>query len=440
MDRRAFLFSTAWLAVAPAPNMVQTVSQLGPGAPYAPPEDTVFGAWMAAFIDKAATQGLPRDQVTAALAGLTPDPQVIALDQRQPEFSKPISAYIDATVSPGRVRDGQARLAAARPWLDPIVDHYQVPAEILVSIWAVESGFGQTQGNDDVIRSLATLAAEGRRQAFAEEELIGALKILFSGEAARTQLVGSWAGAMGQTQFTPLDYLAYAVDGDGDGKRDIWGSSADALASTANFLSKKAHWVPEGAVQVEVVVPKVGFDYGLTEGPSMTIAQWVALGVRAAGAGYGQPPIMGFPDPSIHGDSAALIMPMGWQGPGFLTYPNHMAIRAYNNSTSYALAVGLLADRIAGGGPLVQPWPVDQPISLDDRKAAQQALTTLGYYTGEIDGLLGAGSRKAARQWQISQALPADGYLSYVLIQQLKAQVAAPPTPSPAPPPLAPQG
>jgi lytic murein transglycosylase len=428
MDRRAFLFSTAWLAVAPAPDVMQAVTQTDSPTPSIPPEDTVFGAWRAAFIEKAATQGLPRDRVEEALVGVIPDPHVIALDQRQPEFSKPISGYINSTVSASRIADAQARIAADRAWLDPLVDLYRVPAEILVSIWAVESNFGQIQGDDDVIRSLATLAAEGRRRAFAEDELIGALRILISGEATRTQLKGSWAGAMGQTQFTPLDYLAYAVDGDGDGKRDIWGSSQDALASTANFMSKKAHWQPEQSAQIEVAVHAAGFDYSQVESVQKTPEAWAALGVRPVDP-------RGLPDPD-KGVAASLIMPMGWQGPGFFAFPNHMAIRAYNNSTSYALAVGLLADRIAGGDPLVQAWPVDQPISLADRMAAQQALQGLGYYTGTLDGILGAGARKAARQWQQSQGLPADGYLSYALIQRLKAQTAT--SLQPANPPVTP--
>jgi lytic murein transglycosylase len=417
MDRRAFLFSTAWLAVAPAPDIYQSAAQLGGVAPAGPASDAAFDAWKAAFIDKAVARGLPRDQVTGALAGVISDPHVVALDQRQPEFSKPISGYINSTVSAGRIAEAQSRLASIRPWLDPIADHYQVAPEVLVSIWGVESGFGQIQGDDDVIRSYATLAAEGRRQAFAEDELIGALRILFSGETTRGQLKGSWAGAMGQTQFTPLDYLEYAVDGDGDGKRDIWGSAPDALASTANFMNRKGHWQPEQSAQIEVAVHSAGFDYALVEGPAKTPADWAALGVTPVDP-------RGVPD----GDRAALaslIMPMGWQGPGFLAFPNHMAIRAYNNSTSYALAVGLLADRIAGGGPLVQAWPADQPISLDDRKAAQQALISLGYYSGGVDGLLGVGTRKAARQWQASQNLPPDGYLSYALIQRLKAQTGA---------------
>jgi membrane-bound lytic murein transglycosylase B len=428
MDRRAFLVSTAWLAVAPAPDLYQGAAQLGGASSPGPTSDDAFEAWKAAFIEKAVGRGLPRDRVTGALAGVISDPHVVTLDQRQPEFSKPISGYINSTVSASRIAEAQSRLASIRAWLDPIADHYQVPPPILVSIWGMESNFGQIQGDDDVIRSYSTLAAEGRRQAFAEDELIGALRILFSGEATRGQLKGSWAGAMGQTQFTPLDYLQYAVDGDGDGKRDIWGSAPDALASTANFMARKAHWQLGQSAQIEVAVHAAGFDYALVEGPAKTPGEWAALGVAPVDP-------RGTPD-GDRGVPATLIMPMGWQGPGFLAFPNHMAIRAYNNSTSYALAVGLLADRIAGGGPLVQAWPADQPISLEDRKAAQQALISLGYYSGEVDGLLGTGTRKAARQWQASQGLPPDGYLSYALIQKLKAQtgIAA----APANPPITP--
>ena len=425
MDRRAFLFSTAWLAVAPAPDVFQGAAQMGASvAPPGPASDTPFDAWKAAFIEKAVARGLPRDQVLGALAGMIPDPHVVTLDQRQPEFSKPISGYINSTVSTGRIAEAQSRLAGIRPWLDPITDRYQVPAEILVSIWAVESGFGQTQGDDDVIRSYATLAAEGRRQQFAEDELIGALRILFSGEATRAQLKGSWAGAMGQTQFTPLDYLAYAVDGDGDGKRDIWGSAPDALASTANFLAKKGRWQPEQSAQIEVAVHAAGFDYSLVEGPAKTPGEWATLGVTPVDS-------RGVPDPD-KAVAASLIMPMGLAGTGVLRLP-----QSHGDPGLQQLDVLRAGSGIAGRPHRRRRTSSAgvarsiSRVSLDDRKAAQQALASLGYYSGEVDGLLGTGTRKSARLWQQSQHLPPDGYLSYALIQRLKAQTnaAAPGTP-----------
>ena len=431
MDRRAFLLSTAGLALTPLPQGLnlsllglQDVGGSGP-AP-SPPADPAFVAWREAFITKAVAAGLPEAPVRAELDGLTPDPHVIALDHRQPELTRPISAYLNTATSASNITKGQAALQSQAQALVPIVARYGVPAEILVAIWGIESAYGATQGSDDVLRSLATLAFDGRRGAWAEAELIDALRIIVAGEATRMQLRGSWAGAMGQTQFTPSDYLNFAVDADGDGRRDIWGSPPDALASTANFLDHKAAWRPNGAVQVEVVVPRQGFDYSLTDGPMKPIADWQAMGLTAPA---------GFPDPAVHGDAAGLIMPMGWRGPGFLIYPNHLAIRVYNNSTAYALGVGLLAGRIAGGPPLSQPWPDDPPLTLNDRIAAQQSLAALGFDPGAQDGVIGAGTRRAARAWQASRGLPADGYLSFDLIQRLKAEagVASPPTGAAAP-------
>ncbi len=418
MDRRTLLMSIGGLSLAPLPSSGLGMSllglqALGSGQAGDPAVDSAFAAWRESFIPKAVARGLPEDRVRAELMALTPDAHVLTLDHRQPELTRPISAYLATATSGSNIARGQAGLAAHRQALYPIIDSTGVPGEIMVAIWGMESAYGQVQGSDDVLRSLATLAADGRRRAFAEAELIAALRILVSGEATRAQLRGSWAGAMGQTQFTPSDYLNFAVDGDGDGRRDIWGSALDALASTANFLSRKAAWRREGAVQVEVAVPRTGFDYTLTEGPMKSIAEWRALGIIAPA---------GFPDTGVHGDTAGLIMPMGWQGPGFLIYPNHMAIRAYNNSVAYALGVGLLAHRIGGGAPLVQSWPEDGPLTLADRMAAQQALLKLGFDPGGQDGVIGTGTRKAARGWQVARGLPADGYLSFDLIQRLKAE------------------
>ena len=438
MKRRAFLFSTAGLAVAP-------VGALYPFGAAQPPEprpqgivststvDPVFESWLSGFRSRAAAAGWPQALLDRELAGLAVDPRVIGLDSRQPEFTKPTGAYVQATASPARIATGRQKRAAASSWLDPMAQRYGAPAEILVAIWGVETGFGTILGDYDVVRSLATLAARGHRPEWAEGQLFKALKIIDSGEASRAQLKGSWAGAMGQTQFTPEDYLNWAVDGDGDGKRDIWGSSPDALTSAANFLANKAAWRRGGSWAREVVIPTGGFDFALVEGPSHTPAEWRALGVRAAnGAPF---------RPADAEAAATLILPQGWRGPAFLIFPNHMAIRAYNNSTAYALGVGLLADGIGGASPLVTPWPDDPALGLGDRIAAQRSLLSLGFDPGAADGVFGVNTRKAARLWQASRGLPADGYLTLSLIEQLKSQAGlSTPTSLPsaqAPPPSA---
>lgn len=413
MDRRTLLFSVPGLVVAPLPGLSLVQQSVGGLLPAPPPTDEAFAAWREGFISKAVARGIPEARVRSELTGIAPDPHVITLDHRQPELTRPISSYIANATSAANIAKGQAAVAAQRDALTSVVDTSGVPLEVLVAIWGMESAFGAVQGSDDVLRSLATLAFDGRRRAWAEGELIAALRIIETGEAPRERLRGSWAGAMGQTQFMPSDYLAFAVDGDGDGKRDIWGSAVDALASTANFLSHKAAWRREGAIQVEVAVPRTGFDYSVAEGGQKSIAEWKRLGLTAP---------YGFPDPGVHGDAASLILPMGWEGPGFLIYPNHLAIRAYNNSTAYALGVGLLADRIAGAPPIAQPWPEDRPLTLDDRISAQQALLKLGFDPGGQDGVIGTATRKAARAWQQSRGLPADGYLSWALIQRLKSE------------------
>jgi hypothetical protein len=260
---------------------------------------------------------------------------------------------------------------------------------------------------------MASLAAQGRRRQFAEDQLIAALRIIGTGEFPRSRLTGSWAGAMGQTQFIPTTFLSTAVDGDGDGRRDIWGSSADALASAANLLAKGG-WVRGQSWAREVTAPE-GFDYSVTEGPGLTPDAWGNLGVKRAD---------GLPWTSA--DAAAetvLIAPTGAGGPLFLLFPNHFVIRKYNNATTYALAVGLLADRFAGGGPLVRPWPLETPLSLPDRIAAQQALIALGFDPGKPDGVVGINTRSALRAWQKSRGMVADGYLSMGMVGLLKAEV-----------------
>lgn len=412
MHRRTFLLSTAGLAATPGTSP-WTVAQLGGGPPPAGVDGFDFESWRRAFIERAVRSGFARDRVEAEIGALTPDQGVIDRDQRQPELSRPIGDYMASAISDARIQKGQGYRASLAPVLQQVQAQQGVAPEILLSIWAVESNFGQVQGGFDVIRSLATLAAEGRRREWAERQLLAALKIVLNGEAPRDRLKGSWAGAMGQTQFTPEDYLSWAVDQDGDGMRDIWGSSADALGSAGNFLAHKAAWRRDETWGREAVLPQ-GFDYALAESPFQPWSRWAEMGVQLAGGANWTA--------AEAGEGMGLILPAGWSGPAFLILPNHMAIRAYNNSTSYALAVGLLADRIAGRPPLVRPWPNEQPLTLSDRMAAQSSLNALGFDVGAVDGILGVKTRAAARAWQASRGMPADGYLTYGLIQALKLQ------------------
>lgn len=314
-------------------------------------------------------------------------------------------------VTADRIAIGQRR-AADTPMIGDIESRFGVPRQILMGVWAMESGFGAIQGDLDTVRSLATLAAQGRRRPWAEGELIATFQIIQSGEFPRARLRGSWAGAMGQTQFIPTTFLSTAVDEDGDGRRDIWGSSTDALASAANLLAK-AGWVRGQGWAREVTVPP-GFDFGLTEGPKEVPAWWAARGVRPADG-----------KPWSASDATAeaqLIAPAGANGPLFLLLPNHFAIRKYNNSIAYALGVGLLADRVAGDSAPVRPWPQETPLSLVDRMTAQRALTALGFSPGSADGVVGMATRKALRDWQKARGLTADGYLSADMVRRLKAE------------------
>ncbi|HEY2179243.1 MAG TPA: peptidoglycan-binding protein, partial [Caulobacteraceae bacterium] len=309
-------------------------------------------------------------------------------------------------VAAGRAKRGE--IAA----FSSIEATYGVPRDVLVGIWAMESGFGVQQGDLDVIRSLATLA-QGRRRAWAEGELIAALKMIAAGDVTRARLRGSWAGAMGQTQILPSVYLSTAVSAAGERRPDIWNSAPDALATAANLLAKDGWRRGEGWT-IEVILPR-GFDYGLSEGPRQVLSWWLTKGARLA-----------HPEVRARADAvpAELILPSGAGGPAFLALPNHFTIRSYNNSIAYALAVGLLADRFAGGAGVVTPWPRETALSLDERLAAQSALATLGFNPGVADGLVGVSTRAALRAWQKTQGLPADGYLSAAMVQRLKSAAA----------------
>lgn len=368
------------------------------------PDQAGFDGWKQGFLDRHG--GTRRAAYERELAGLSPDPTVIRLDGNQPEFSRPAGAYIQNAVTPARI--AQAKQRADRvPWA--VVQRFGVPTEILLAIWAQESAFGQVQGDFDVIRSLATLAYDGRRRDWAEGQLKNALDIVIDGRRSRVGLKGSWAGAMGQTQFMPDNYLRLGIDQDGDGRVDIWGSDADALASAANLL-EQAGWKRGQSWGYEVILP-ANFDYGLAEGPRHDWAFWSARGVRLAHGGM--------PSDAEQAEGATILLPQGARGPAFLALPNHYVIRRYNNSVSYALAIGLTADGIQGKPGLTRTWPDDAPLSREQRIGTQRALTSMGYDTQGIDGVIGANTRAALRRWQIDTGRLADGYLTADLADEL---------------------
>lgn len=392
---------------SPTPGRAEP-ARPAPSAPSTPAETPIdqagFDGWKQGFL--ARQGGARRYEYERELAGLTPDPTVIRLDRNQPEFSRPAGAYVQTAASAQRIAQGRAR-ADRVPW--DVVQRFGVPTEILVAVWGNESAFGAVQGDYDVVRSLATLAYDGRRREWAEGQLKNALDIVVDGRRARAGLKGSWAGAMGQTQFMPDVYLRLGVDQTGDGQVDIWGSDADALASAANLLAQ-AGWKRGQSWGYEVILP-AGFNYAEAEGPRHTWRQWAAKGVTLARGGS--------PTEAEQQEPGVLLLPQGARGPAFLALPNHYVLRQYNNSVSYALAIGLTADGVAGKPGLVGTWPDDRSLSRDQRVGAQRALTGLGYDTQGIDGVIGANTRAALRRWQIAEGRLADGYLTADLADEL---------------------
>jgi membrane-bound lytic murein transglycosylase B len=418
MDRRVFIALTLAGCAQAGGALAQPAPTLAPADLLGATGDPAFIAWLNDFYARSLAAGISRQVLDRELSGLSPDPRVGAADARQPEFAKPVGDYIKNTISDARIAQGRQKRASI-PQLGAIERTYGVPRDIPLAVWAMESNFGVLQGDMDVIRCLATLAAQGRRRQWAEDEIYAALRIIASGDATRAQLRGSWAGAMGQTQFIPSAYLSSAVDGDGDGKRDIWNSAPDCLASAANLLVKGGWRRGEGWA-TEIILP-ASFDYGLSEGPKQPPPWWEAKGARRADGQHWSA--------ADAAASAMLILPSGVRGPAFLIFPNHFAIRTYNNSLAYALGVGLLADRFGGGGLLRTPWPKETPLSLTERMDAQTALTKLGFNPGAPDGVVGLGTRQALRAWQKSKGLPADGYLSPEMVLRLRDAIAVPATP-----------
>ena len=369
-----------------------------------------FHAFLETIWPDVRAAGVSRSLFIKAVGGLTPDPSIGERQASQPEFVSPVWSYIERAVSEERLKRGREIMLEQAPLLESIEKRYGVEKQILMAIWGLESTFGKNKGDKDIIRSLATMAYRGGRRSYGRKQLIAALQILQKGDIPLHEFKGSWAGAMGHTQFIPTTYNAYAVDFTGDGTRDVWRSTSDALASTANYL-RTFRWETGKTWGYEVVLPR-GYDYSVSGlGTKKTLAQWARLGIKRAN-GYR------FPRPS---DKAELLTPAGANGPAFLVLKNFRTLMRYNVSVSYVLAVGHLADRLIGYDPFIQPWPKqDRLLKYVEQKEIQSLLARKGYNVGKIDGKIGGRTKRALRDFQRQRGIPADGHPSYAILEQLR--------------------
>ncbi|MCB6177748.1 lytic murein transglycosylase [Rhodobacter sp. Har01] len=401
------------LLLAIAPAAAQTLED---------PEGTILGEgrkdgseagfrqWVTDFRGKALQAGVPAATWDRALREAHFLPEVVERDRRQTEFTKTIWDYLDVAVSEDRVALGQTALAANAALFDRIEAAYGVDREVVAAIWGLESAYGAYRGTTPTVSALATLAYDVRRAAFFETQLIQALKILDEGHVAPEDMLGSWAGAMGHTQFMPSSWAEFAVDFNGDGRRDIWGDDpADALASTANYL---AHWgwtkgQPWG---LEVRLPE-GFDYDqTTERVKKPVADWRAMGVAPMAGGT-------LPE----GPEGSIILPAGHTGPAFLIFPNFQVIERYNLADAYVIGIGHLADRLAGGPAIAAPWPRQwRALTLEERKDLQSLLVALGHDTGGVDGRIGPKTIASVKAWQKARGDVPDGYPSPDVLAALR--------------------
>ena len=401
---------------APQPPSSPAPPTSGPdaGFNFASSGNQQFDAWRAQFAAKAQAAGRRPAEIRLVLDGLVPveaSVQTQSFDN-QAEFVKPIWDYARTAVSPTRITNGQARLAANKAIFDALEASYAPPREIVAAIWGMETSYGGFIGNDDAPRVLASQAAIGRRKDFNEGELMAIMRLIEDGSATRDQFrKASFAGALGQTQFMPSSILAYGRDFDRDGKKDLWNNAGDALASAANYLTAYG-WKEGQPWAVEAIIPE-GFDYAQGDGRKLTVAAWKALGVT---------PVIFGSFGSADALSAELFLPAGSYGPAFLLFDNFYIIKRYNNADSYALAIGLLADRLAGRPDLSRPWPTDiKMLTQQQAKDLQAGLNKLGFNAGSVDGIIGRGTRAALQKFQASKGLVADGFPTVQMLEHVLA-------------------
>ena len=364
------------------------------------PAHANFDECVANLQKRATEEGISEATATRVLSQVEQIDRVLELDRKQPEFTASFHDYLGKRVTEQRVERGRRLLDEHRDLLRDITAGTGVPGHYLIAFWGLETNFGSYTGKMSVPSSLTTLACDQRRSDYFTGELMDALRIIERGDISPDQMEGSWAGAMGQMQFMPSVYLKHAVDADGSGTVDLWGSIPDALTSAGHFLEAMG-WNRNERWGREVMLPE-GFDYSLARGRSeqRPLAEWRDMGLRNAFGG----------ELPVADMEASLLLPAGHEGPAFLVYDNFSVIMGWNRSEFYALAVGRLANRIAGGGPLQQPPPDHPPLSRDQVEALQAALNERGHDAGPVDGILGSGTRNALRAFQEQAGLRADGY------------------------------
>lgn len=369
-----------------------------------------FQRWIDGFRARALRAGIRPAVFDAAFQGVRYNTDVVQRDRNQSEFTKQIWDYLDSAASETRVRNGKTALQDNARLLAAIEERYGVEKEIVVAVWGLESAYGTFRGKTPIIEALATLSYDGRRGRFFESQLIAAMTILQSGDVHARDMTGSWAGAMGHTQFIPTSYLEYAQDFDGDGKRDIWSDNpADALASTAAYL-KAFGWTKGQPWGVEVTLPN-GFDYTQSGRKVLrTPSEWAALGIRDT---------RGAPVPDY--GRASILLPAGARGAVFMIFDNFEVLERYNTADAYVIGVGHLSDRITGGATIRATWPrEDRNLRFAEKQEMQKRLTTRGYDTQGVDGIIGPNTIDAIRSFQRSQGMVPDGYASYEVLRRLR--------------------